>query len=187
MLLRWMKRKYIMKVRSYKPLLAGALIAASLGSFAATTQGPYAGASLGVTQYPDSINGITGDGSPVVGKVFGGYQFTPNFALEAGAASLGSVSSASGDMDGHSVFLDAVGILPLNDKWSLLGRVGWAQVNLNTSLGDDSGTGLKVGLGAQYFLTNTVAVRGEGERYQTSVFGDKPNIDQYTIGLKMAF
>ncbi len=182
-----MKKKYVMNVRNYKPLVAGALVAISLGSFAATTEGPYAGASLGVTQYPDSINGVAGDGSPVVGKVFGGYQFTPNFALEAGAASLGGVSSASGDMNGHSVFLDAVGILPLNDKWSLLGRVGWAQVDLNTSLGDDSGTGLKIGLGAEYALTNKVAVRGEWERYQVNVFNDKPNVDQYTVGLKVAF
>ena len=62
-----------------------------------------------------------------------------------------------------------------------------AQVNLNTSFGDDSGNGLKVGLGAQYALTDKVSIRGEWERYQANVFGDKPNVDQYTVGLKVGF
>jgi OmpA-OmpF porin, OOP family len=190
-LMRQLKRKIVMNVRNHKTLVALALACGSLGAFAATNTptsvGAYAGASLGTTQFPDSVNGVSGDGSPVSGKLFGGYQFTPNFALEVGAANLGSVSSASGDLDGRAVFLDAVGSLPLSDRWSVLGRIGVAQVNANTSFGDDSGNGLKVGLGAQYSLSNKVAIRGEWERYQANVFGDKPNVDQYTLGLKVGF
>ena len=176
-----------MNVRNHKTLVARALACGSLSSFAATSVGGYAGASLGTPHYPDSINGVVSDSSALSGKLFGGYQFTPHFALEVGAADLGSVSSSSGDVNGHSVFLDAVGILPLSDRWSVLGRIGMAQVNLNTSFGDDSGNGLKVGLGAQYALTDKVSIRGEWERYQANVFGDKPNVDQYTVGLKVGF
>ena len=172
-----------MHVRNLKPLVAVALAAGSLGAIAAPESGFYAGASIGAPQYPDSVNGISGEGSAVSGKVFGGYQLTPNFALEAGIAALGDVSQ----MNGQSEFLDAVGILPLNDKWSLLGRLGVAHVNLDTSLGNDSGNGMKAGLGVQYSLTRNVALRGEWERYQMNVFGDKPNVDQYTVGLSVGF
>ena len=164
-----------MKVRNFKPLVAVALVAGSLGTIAAPTDGLYAGASLGTSQYPDTVNGVTGN------------QVNPNFAVELGVAKLGDVSSSSGQMNGRSEFLDAVGTLPLSDKWSLLGRVGVAHVDLNTSLGNDSGNGLKVGLGAQYSLTSNVAIRGEWERYQMKVFDATTNADQYTIGLRVAF
>ncbi len=176
-----------MKVRNFKPLVAVALVAGSLGTIAAPTDGLYAGASLGTSQYPDTVNGVTGNGSDISGKVYGGYQVNPNFAVELGVAKLGDVSSSSGQMNGRSEFLDAVGTLPLSDKWSLLGRVGVAHVDLNTSLGNDSGNGLKVGMGVQYSLTSKVAIRGEWERYQMKVFDATPNADQYTIGLRVAF
>lgn len=176
-----------MSVRNIKPIFAAALVAGSLSAMAAPVNGVYAGASLGTQQYPDMVNGVSGDGSATSGKIFAGYQINPNFAVEAGVAKLGSISNASGQIDGRSQFFDALGILPLNDKWSLLGRVGVAHVSVDTSQGNDDGTGLKVGLGAQYALTSNVAIRGEWERYQLKAFGDSPNTDQYTVGLKVAF
>ena len=176
-----------MNTQYFKPLIAAALVAGSLSAMAAPLDGVYAGASLGVAHYPDSTNGVTGDGSAISGKIYAGYQVNPNFAVEVGVAELGGISNASGQIDGQSRFLDAVGTLPLNDKWSLLGRIGVAQVNLNTSMGDDSSTGLKLGLGAQYALTKTVAIRGEWERYQANVFADTSNVDQFNVGLKVAF
>ncbi|MEO8119230.1 MAG: outer membrane beta-barrel protein [Rhodoferax sp.] len=172
-----------MSIRNFKPLVALALVAGSLGAIAAPDSGFYAGASIGTPQYPDILNGVSGDGSAASGKVFGGYQVTPNFALEAGVAALGDISQ----MNGRSEFLDAIGNLPLNEKWSLLGRLGVAHVNLDTSLGNDSGNGMKTGLGVQYSLSSKVALRGEWERYQMNVFGDKPNVDQYTVGLRVGF
>jgi OOP family OmpA-OmpF porin len=180
-------KEFMMNTRHFKPLIAAAMVTGGLCAIAAPVNGIYAGASLGVASYPDNINGVTGDGSATSGKIFAGYQVNPNFAVEAGIAELGGISNASGQIDAQSRYLDAVGTLPMSEKWSLLGRVGVAQTNVNTSLGNDSGTGLKFGLGAQYALTNNVAIRGEWERYQTSVFGDTPNVDQYTVGVKVAF
>jgi OOP family OmpA-OmpF porin len=76
---------------------------------------------------------------------------------------------------------------PPQHKWSLLGRIGVAHVNLDTSAGDDSGSGPKVGLGAQYNLTSNLAVRGEWERYRSKLFDGHPNLDQYTVGVRFAF
>jgi OmpA-OmpF porin, OOP family len=176
-----------MKFRRLRPLVAAAVAAVSLGAVSAQAEGLYVGASLGSPHYPDSVNGIAGSGSGLSGKVFGGYQLTPNFALEVGAADLGHIDNSNGRVDGRSVFLDAIGIAPLTDKWSLLGRLGVAHVNLDTSAGDGSGSGLNVGLGAQYALTSSIGLRGEWERYRPSVFGDKPNVDQVSFGVRVGF
>jgi OmpA-OmpF porin, OOP family len=176
-----------MQVRNLKIATAAALLTGSLGAIPAHAEGLYLGGSLGTPRYPDSVNGINGNGSGLSGKLYGGWQVTPNFALEAGAADLGHVDDSSGKVDGRSEFLDAVGTVPLDNKWSLLGRLGVAHVNLDTSGGDASGNGLKLGLGAQYSLSTSTALRGEWERYRPSIFGDKPNIDQYTFGVRVGF
>ena len=163
----------------------------ALASLALGTQahadGPYLGGSLGTPHYPDSVNGISGSGSGVSGKLYGGYQINPNFALEAGGADLGHIDDANGKVKGGSEFFDAVGIAPLTDKWSLLGRVGVAHVKLDTPFGDDGGNGPKLGLGVQYSLSGNVALRGELERYHPNVFGDKINLEHYTFGVRVGF
>jgi OOP family OmpA-OmpF porin len=161
--------------------------AAGLVAGAAHAEGLYLGGSLGSPHYGSSVNGIDGSGSGLSGKLFAGYTFTPNFALEAGFADLGHVHESGGKVDGRGEYLDAVGLWPLTDKWSLLGSLGVAHVNLDTSAGDDGGNGLKLGLGAEYSLTSHIALRGEWERYRPNVFGDKPNVDQYTVGVRVGF
>lgn len=172
---------------SFKPALAAAMLAAGLGSTAAHADPFYAGASLGTPRYEDGIQGSDGHGSGVSGKVFGGYQVTPNFALEAGLADLGHVGDGDGRVKAHGEYIDAVGLAPVTDQWTLLGRLGLAHVNVDSPRGDANGNGLKLGVGAQYAVTTNVAVRGEWERYRPDVFGDKPNLDQYTVGVRFGF
>lgn len=133
------------------------------------------------------MNGIAGNGSGASGKVFGGYQFTPNFALEGGAVEFGRIRNSAGRVSSHGLFLDAVGIAPLNDKWSLLGRLGMSRVDFNTSAGKSNGNGIHAGLGAQYALTSRIALRAEWERSRPSVFGQKPDLDLYTVGVRVGF
>jgi len=177
-----------MKVRTFKPIAAALLVVGSLGATAAQANGLYGGAALGVPRYQDDINGVSGSGNGASGKVFGGYQFNPYFALEAGYADLGHVDNSTGRINGRAEYLDAVGMLPLgSSKFSLLGSVGATHVNLDTSAGDDGGNGVKLGLGAQYALTDNIAFRAEAERYHADAFGTKPDIDQYTIGVRFGF
>jgi len=119
--------------------------------------------------------------------VWGGYEFSPWLSLEAGLADLGHQRADGLKVKGRAAFLDAVGTAALTDQWSLLGRVGVARASLDTTAGDDRGSGLKLGLGAQYKVTSNIAVRGEWERYRPAVFGDKPNVDQWTLGVKYSF
>jgi OOP family OmpA-OmpF porin len=176
-----------MKFIPFKPALVAALLAAGLGSTVAHAEPFYAGANLGAPRYEDGIQGSTGHGDGVSGKVFGGYQVTPNIAFEAGYADLGRVGDDAGHVKARGEYLDAVGLAPITDQWTLLGRLGVAHIDVDTPHGDTSGNGLKLGAGAQYALTRDVALRGEWERYRPDVFGDKPNIDQYTVGVRYGF
>ena len=176
-----------MKISYFKPLAIAAFLSIGVGAMAEQADGAYLGLSVGAPHYQDGVNGVSGDSSGLSGKLFGGYQLNPNFALEAGVADLGHIENSTGRVTSHGEYIDAVGIAPLNDKFSLLGSLGLAHVDANTSNGDGSGNGLKLGLGAQYALSRNVALRGEVERYRPDVFDAKTNIDQYSLGVKVAF
>lgn len=143
-------------------------------------------------------------------KVFGGYKFNKNFALEGSYFELGkfnftSTTSPTGTMDGsiniRGVGLDAVGILPFNKQFSGFGRVG---VHYDTVRDQFRSTGavpspmesfpheyafnLKVGLGLQYDFNESVGMRGEWERYRINdAVGSTGDINMYSVGLVVKF
>jgi OOP family OmpA-OmpF porin len=175
------------RISSLRTLAAAALAAGCVG--AAHAEGFYAGASVGTPHWNDTVAGVDGDSNGVAGKLYGGYAFTPNFALEAGAARLGHESDLNGRVRANGAFLDAVGTLPLNPDWSLLGRVGVARGRFTGPAGDhDSDTNLHLGAGVQYRITPAMALRAEYEQYRFhDVFGADANVGQVTAGLKVDF
>jgi OOP family OmpA-OmpF porin len=168
--------------------------AAALPALAADNGG-YVGLSAGKADWKaSSINGVTGDSSGTAGKVFGGYQFNKNLAVELGYADLGKFGgSGTGSARAHSTSVDAVGTFPLGDTaFSALGRVGVANTRTRTTsaLGaesSDRGTDLHAGLGLQYDLSKNAAIRGEWERYRVKSFGEKNNTDLGTVGVVWKF
>ncbi len=169
------------------PRLAAAT-AALLLLGTAHAEGLYLGANLGTPDYRSSIASLTGNGSGLSGKVYGGWGFTPNFALEAGYTDLGHVENGGNRVRGTGVFVDAVGTLPLASNWSLLARAGLAQARFHTPLGSDSSPALKLGLGAEYALSKTVSLRAEYEHYRfTNLLDSKASVGQATVGVKLAF
>ena len=163
--------------------------AAALVALSVQAEGLYVGGSLGTTRYKGSdIGGLDTDRSSTGGKVYGGYEITPNVAVELGYADVGKASSAAGDVKGHGVFVDAVGKVPLTGNLSALGRIGAFNGRSSSSLnGSDSGTDVKVGLGLQYDLNKQAGIRGEWERYRFKAFGTTADADMYTIGLNYRF
>lgn len=143
--------------------LAALLLACGAG--AARAEGFYAGGSVGGSDWSGSVDGVRGSGSGASGKLFGGYEFSTNFALEAGAMSLGHMRDSAGEASASGVYLDGVGRYEFAPQWSILGRVGVANARFSTPGGDHSDTGVKAGVGVQYDLTPTVALRGEYEYY----------------------
>lgn len=142
-------------------------------------------------------------------KLFGGYQFNPNFALEGGYFDLGHfgftattvpAGTLSGNIKIRGVNLDVVGTVPLSEKFSAFGRIGanYAEATdafagtgavsvLNPSP-NKRDTNLKVGLGLQYAFTESLALRTEVERYRVDdAVGNKGDVDHLSIGLVYRF
>jgi len=142
-------------------------------------------------------------------KVFGGYQFNNNFALEGGYFDLGKFGytanttppgTLSGDVRLKGLNLDAVGTLPITEKLSVLGRVG---VNYTEASDAFTGTGAvqvtnpnpskseanyKLGLGLQYAFTENLAMRVEAERYRVNdAIGNNGHVDLVSVGLIYRF
>lgn len=154
-----------------------------------------------------SLTGFTRDTTDTGFKVFGGYQFNRNFAIEAGYFDLGKLGySATTSPAGtaQAVFklnganLDLVGKLPLTNNLSALGRVGLASGRSRATfvttgpvtLADTSkrNTNGKFGLGLQYALGTTMLVRGEIERYRMNdAVGSHVNVNLVSVGLVFPF
>jgi OmpA-OmpF porin, OOP family len=146
-------------------------------------------------------------------KLFGGYRFHPNFAVEAGYFNLGKfgfstvttgpAATLAGSAKNDNGFnIDLVGIAPINDVFSLFARVGVQVSKTSISVvgigpggtaavsSDETGTSYKAGLGAQYDFTKSIGARAEWERYRipggTSGSG-KADIDLFSLGLVVRF
>jgi len=156
-----------------------------------------------------TVNSTTTDNSDKGYKLFGGYQFTPNLAVEGGYFDLGrfsygSATTPAGTFSGstrvNGLNLDLVGTVPLSDRFSVFGRVGaaYAQsrgnfastglVPVNTTNPSRNETVLKVGLGVQYAITQALSLRAELERYRINdPIRNRGNIDMASLGLVYKF
>jgi OmpA-OmpF porin, OOP family len=140
-------------------------------------------------------------------KVFGGYQFNRNFALEGGYFVLGKLgysatTTPAGTVDAqfklNGANLDLLGKLPLSDNWTALARVGVAagrsRVTYVTTgpvaLADTSkrNTNPKLGLGLEVAVGTGMLVRGEVERYRMNdALGAHVNVNLVSVGLVFPF
>ncbi|MFL6581040.1 MAG: OmpA family protein [Burkholderiales bacterium] len=156
-----------------------------------------------------TVNSIDDDDSDLGFKVFAGRQFNKYFAVEGGYFNLGEFgftanTTPNGSLNGKAKFqglnLDLVGSLPITDKFSALGRVGYTYtqtkdtftgtgaVTVNEDHPKKNDSNYKLGLGAQYAFTDSLAMRGEWERYRVNdAVGNKGDIDMFTLGLIYRF
>ncbi len=93
-------------------------------------------------------------------KVYGGYQFNPTWGLELGYNDLGKYRGS--DIESYS--LAATGTIPLNERWSLLGKLG-ATENRPDAPGTGNHTAVLIGVGVGYSLSRNVGVRLEYEDF----------------------
>jgi len=145
-------------------------------------------------------------------KLFGGNKFNQNFAIEGGYFNLGKFGftanttppgTYTGRIKLQGLNLDAVGILPVTERFSAFGRLGLIYTQAKDTF---TGTGLgvavadsnpnpkksegsyKYGVGLQYDFTRALGLRGEWERYRVNdAVGNKGEIDMLLIGLVYTF
>ena len=160
----------------------------------AAAQG-YIGAGAGLTTVDicDDLGGpgISCDDEDTGLKIFGGFKFNPNFAVEASWVDLGEVSassplgSASVEVDGFGVA--AVGMIPINPQFSVLLKVGaymWDASGGGLASGSsDDGTDVMFGAGVGWSFTNNFGVRAEWERFDI----DGDDIDFLSVGAQYNF
>jgi OOP family OmpA-OmpF porin len=142
-------------------------------------------------------------------KLFVGYQFTPNFAIEGGYTDLGK-ATANGVLTGVAVNADgkargwelaAIAAFPLYQQFSIYGKLGVFRANVDASItGTIPGftatqsvsahsTDLTFGAGVKYAFTPNIGARLEWQRYH-DVGGDntgKEKIDLFSLGLLYNF
>lgn len=202
-----------MKRVPFKYCISGLLLcaAASSASAAAVTEekGWYMGASAGrsaMKMSGDAADELKEKKTGTGFKVFGGYQFNRYWGLEGQYIQLATAKydlkrqsySFHTDMKMSGVAINAVGILPLGESFSLLGKLGAAQMLLRDDYrytdGDsgsyrESKTMPLIGFGAEYKLTPALALRAEYEYYgQFKIAQDtKISSDMLSIGMRYTF
>lgn len=177
-----------------------------LGAGQSQSQFDESATTRSVTGAASSIDLTSQDQRGAPYKVFGGYQFSRMFALEAGYFNLGkfgyTASTPGGALSGEyqieGVNIDLLGTAPLSDKWSLLGRIGAQYANTDSSF---SGSGTlaplvtssnrretdwKLGIGLQYDVSPGLQIRGEAERYRINDGFDNHG-DVNVFSLSMVF
>ena len=116
--------------------LAALALMAATAVQADTQPGFYAGAGIGTTKVGhDAFDGSGIDETDTGFKVFGGYTFNQNWAVEVSYFDFGEASASAGG-DSVSVGVSGlsasgVGRLPINDMFSLYGKLGFASYDVD--------------------------------------------------------
>lgn len=182
-----------------KPFFFG--IIAVLTPAIASAGGGYLGTSYGQVEYNLSSTEIAGlnaigrsvlDDSDQGFKVFGGYRYNKNIAVEVSYANLCdlevsdiSLGGVRSETSGYS--LSAVGLLPVTEQIDLFAKVGafiWSvdgYSNAARMRGND-GSDMTYGIGTAYTF-GLVTLRAEVERFEIG----SNNIDMVSAGLSLNF
>jgi OOP family OmpA-OmpF porin len=208
-------------MKNWKSLMRNGILAAAglgyaLGLQAADEANWYVGAGIGrsdakrTTSWGTTadatlfVNGITGstlvESHDTAWKLFGGYQFNANLALEAGYTDLGKfrgtttiTAPAAGLATGKwkaisPLNLAVVGTYPVKDRLSVMGKLGLAVTKVTVSITPPAAASLAatrvqplLGVGLKYDFTKAFAVRAEFERFNN--VGDGSNTGQTPINV----
>jgi OOP family OmpA-OmpF porin len=206
--------------------VAVALITLSAAStvFAADDSGAYILGAVGVSRvsidkaaFDDTLNSVpvtglssTTDERDTGYKLQLGYKLNQNFAIEGGYVDLGKFAynatftggNVNATIKASGWNLVAMGILPLGDTFSLLGRVGMirAKVEANASTTvpgispentSTTNNDFTYGLGVAYNLSKNVSFRADYDRYaklgDTNSTGGEGDVDLYSLAVAYKF
>lgn len=174
--------------------------------------GFYAGAAVGQSRVKDACEGlpIACDDKDTGVKIFYGYQFNKNFGAEVGYVHLGK-ATANGVIQGVTVSdsikakgleVLGVGTLPIADKFSAYGKLGFFRWDVDMTLTEtypnysiaysvsDSGTDLTYGLGLKYDFAKNIGARLEWQRYKdlgNPETTGKSDVDLISLGIVFKF
>jgi OOP family OmpA-OmpF porin len=136
-----------------------------------------------------------------------GYKINPNFAIEGGYIDLGELTvnatSTGGffyapgpvtvKVEADGLFFDAKGILPINEQFSLYGKLGllmWDEKGTLSDVtgsisADDDGTDVFFGVGASFNISEKISLNADFSRY--AVDEDSTDVDVLSVGIQFGF
>ena len=201
-----------------------ALLALSLATLSSAASAQfYVGGGVG-TSKSTGFNGttavtattnatVTGDKNQTSWKLYGGYQFTPTWGLEAQYANLGNrsvpftfsgavVGTGTASARAQQFSLAATGTLPLSNNFYLMGKLGASRNSIGTISGSvgtvsftsngTNKTDLLAGVGVGYNFNKNWGARVEYENFgkfssNGGVNGNAIKADNWSISVKYAF
>jgi len=151
------------------PAAGGVGGAGGFGSAPASTQSKwYVGAGVGSAQAKLGASGARSgnDSYETSGKIFGGYQFSPNWGVEGQYVYLGKFETNAGSYKPESWGLAATVTAPLSNKFYLRGKLG-AAFNRTSggNLGGSNKTDLLAGVGVGYNINANWGILAEYENF----------------------
>jgi OOP family OmpA-OmpF porin len=149
-------------------LFSAAAMAFSAGVLA---QGAMAGAYVGL----DVGRAEIADEKDTGFRIFAGYQFHRSIAAEVAYGML----LDKGGVEVTSMEVAAVGMFPIANQFSIIGRLGFARLEADPGSNDNDFT---FGIGAQYDATRNLGVRLQWQRYNTD-----PELDFLSLGVLWKF
>jgi OOP family OmpA-OmpF porin len=131
-------------------------------------------------------------------KIFGGYQFNPNFAFEVAYVDLGEakisgtdsfLGSATATIEVSGFNFAVVGSFPVGERFNLMGKAGFFRWDLDASVNtsivsgslNESGFDPMFGIGGSFNITKKFGVRVEYEKFLD--VGDEDTTGQSDVDL----
>ncbi len=151
-----------------KKILFACLLGAACAA-PAHAQGPYVG--LGVNLFENLQDSGHPDASL---KIFGGYDFNDTWGIETGFLRVpryhvyNTDTSSFTSAKAFTAYQAGKATMAINDKWSLITKLGISQTRVSYDSGTDSRSdtrvGLYAGIGVKYAVTKNLALTMELER-----------------------
>jgi hypothetical protein len=154
------------------------------------------GASVGRTNYDSGgcIALFSCDDVATGFKLYTGGRLSRYFGVELGYVNLGNADRNGGEIKAQGANLSLIGNIPLGDSFNIFGKVGGIYAWTKTSTivaglpsGKEDGLGLSYGLGMQYDINKTFAVRADWDRYRLKYVGQREDADLFSVGVVFKF
>lgn len=133
-------------------------------------------------------------------KIYGGYQLTDYFGVQAGYTRLGSLNdsfasngvSVKQTVSGRSLYVAGTASYPVSESFALTGKLGISfgkATGTNVLTASDNLIGSKrylmSGFGGEYRLNRSIALTADYEAY--GKLSNKVSADAFTLGARFSF
>jgi opacity protein-like surface antigen len=119
-------------------------------------------------------------------RILGGYQFNKTFAAELAYTDFGSVDVLGTSVKGHAIELVGVASWPLADRFSVYGKLGFNQGEIEAGGASDDSIELTYGIGVRYDFSPNMGARLEWQQYP-DVGDGATDVSVLSVGIVFKF